>query len=52
MDPTTTNIEERDQWRARISRALSELTSHAGHIDGRASSDVSDSESSADPDGI
>jgi hypothetical protein len=52
MDPTTTNVEERDQWRARISRALSELQSHAGHIDGRAASDLNDIEVSSDPDTV
>lgn len=50
MDPTTTNVEERDQWRARIHRALSDLQSHAGHIDGRTRSDPTDPEPSADPD--
>lgn len=52
MDPTTTNVEERDQWRARISRALSELQSHAGHVDGTVTSDVTDTEPSGDSDTV
>ena len=32
MDPTTTNVDDRDQWRARINRALSDLQSHATHL--------------------
>jgi len=35
MNPTTTNVEERDQWRARLNRALAELQTDAPHIDSR-----------------
>jgi hypothetical protein len=35
MMPTTTNVEERDKWRARITRALAELQTEAPHIDSR-----------------
>lgn len=52
MNPTTTNVEERDQWRARINRALSELLpTNAPHIDGRVS-EATDSDSSSDPDAL
>ena len=51
MDPTTTNAEERDQWRARINRALSELQAHSTHLHAAATSE-SDQESSSDPDNL
>jgi hypothetical protein len=51
MDPTTTNVEERDQWRARINRALSELQSHADHLQTAAPSPA-EQESSLDSDGL
>jgi len=42
MNPTTTNVEERDQWRARLNRALAELQTDAPHIDSRVVSDDRD----------
>ena len=39
MPPTSTNVEERDQWRAKINRALAELQTDAPHIDGRVHED-------------
>lgn len=49
MEPTTTNVEERDQWRARIRRALSDLQTHAAHIDARVPAPTQE-KTSADPD--
>lgn len=50
MNPTTTNVEERDQWRARINRALLELLpTNAPHIDGRVP-EVVDAEMSSESD--
>ncbi|MBX3232269.1 MAG: hypothetical protein KIT84_21840 [Labilithrix sp.] len=46
MTPTTTDIEERDKWRARINRALAEFQTHADHIE-RAAADERKTESSA-----
>ncbi len=46
MNPTTTNVEERDQWRARLNRALSELQVEPPHIDGRVTSDDSSADTS------
>jgi hypothetical protein len=51
MDPTTTNVEERDQWRARISRALSELQSHSDHLQAAPPSPT-EQESTLDSDGL
>lgn len=31
----STDVDDRDQWRARITRALAELQTDAPHIDGR-----------------
>jgi hypothetical protein len=35
MPPTTTNVEEKEKWRARIQSALAQLQTNAPHIDGR-----------------
>ena len=52
MNPTTTNVEERDQWRARINRALAELLpSDLSHIDGRVTENA-DAEMSGDADAV
>lgn len=52
MDPTTTNVEERDQWRARISRALSELQSHSTHLQAALTSETTELEASADSESV
>lgn len=44
----STDVQDRDQWRARIQRALAELQTDAPHVDGRVSDESTRDDQSAD----
>lgn len=45
---SSTDVEDRDQWRARITRALAELQTDAPHIDGRVGGEQTHDDQSAE----